>query len=108
MEIDFLTIKGSQFTISMKDVDEPYSRNLAQLKNYNKADYLKGVITDAADLAEAHSTHLFSTEAEALDTLRNAFSKVLADDRVAGRGHKCDVMEFENPATVNQEMVFIC
>jgi len=51
---------------------------------------------------------LFSTEAESLDNLRNAFSKVLADDRVAGRGHKCDVMEFENPATVNQEMVFIC
>jgi hypothetical protein len=53
MEIDFLTIKGSQLTISMKDVDEPYKRNIAQLKNYNKSDYLKGVITDAAELADA-------------------------------------------------------
>lgn len=38
MEIDFLTIKSEHLTISMKDVDEPYKRNLAQLKNYNKAD----------------------------------------------------------------------
>jgi len=51
---------------------------------------------------------MFSTDADALDNLRNSFSKVLADDRVAGRGHKCDVMEFENPATVKQEMIFLC
>jgi hypothetical protein len=53
MEVNFLTIKQNMFTVSMKDVDEPYKRNLAQLKNYNKNDFLKGVITDAAVLADA-------------------------------------------------------
>lgn len=108
MEMDFISIKESELSISMKDVDEPYKRNLAQLKIYNKEDYLKGVIVDAAMLADAYANHMFATDADALDNLRNAFSKVLADDRVAGRGHKCDVMEFENPATVNQEMIFMC
>jgi len=53
MEVDFLTIKENMLTVSMKDVDEAYKRNLAQLKNYNKNDFLKGVITDAAVLADA-------------------------------------------------------
>lgn len=53
MEVDFLTVKENMLTVSMKDVDEPYKRNLAQLKNYNKNDFLKGVITDAALLADA-------------------------------------------------------
>lgn len=53
MEMDFITVKGSDLSISMKDVDEPYKRNLSHLKVYNKADYLKGIIFDAAVLAEA-------------------------------------------------------
>lgn len=33
MEMDFITVKGNELSISMKDVDEPYKRNLAHLKS---------------------------------------------------------------------------
>jgi len=106
--MDFITIKGNELTVSMANVDETFKRNLAHLKNYNKVDYLQGVIHDAAVLADAYANHIFATDADSLDNLRNAFSKVLSDDRVAAKGHKCDVMEFENPVNVSQEMIFLC
>lgn len=54
-EINFLSIKDNQLTISEKEAGEHFKRNLAQLKAYSEADYLKGVIRDASELADAYA-----------------------------------------------------
>jgi len=117
LKVESIGFKSGRITITFKDSEKRYIRNLANVRLYNHEDpnpqsdikeEVQGAIFDALNFYNYMKNSVFHSNLDRLQKFKAVMFRILGSNGLYNKGKKCDLVEFENPMNTKQELAFLC